>query len=251
VHRQVQSGLKELDDLFGGGIDTGTNTLLMGPAGSGKSTIALRYAVSSAQRGEKAAIFTFDESLSTLITRAKGLSMDPTPLLENGSLTIEQVDPAELSPGEFIARIRDLVENQELRLLVIDSMNGFLNAMPSEQFLAMQLHELFAYLGQQGIASLVTLAQHGFAGAAVAPVDISYLADSVLLFRYFERQGSVHQSLSVVKKRSGRHERTIRELLFQNGTIAVGPILTGFEGVLTGNPSFIGSKKESYPELGQ
>lgn len=251
VHRQVSSGMKELDNLFGGGIDTGTNTLLMGPAGSGKSTIALRYAVSSAERGEKAAIFTFDESLSTLITRAKGLNMDPTAFLKDGSLTIQQVDPAELSPGEFVARIRDLVETRELRLLVIDSMNGFLNAMPTEQFLAMQLHELFAYLGQQGIVSLVTLAQHGFAGAPVAPVDISYLADSVLLFRYFERDGGVHQSLSVVKKRSGPHERTIRELLFQNGTIAVGPILTGFEGVLTGHPSFIGSDKESSPEFGQ
>jgi circadian clock protein KaiC len=240
AHKSVPSGLAELDALFGGGIDTGTSTLLMGPAGCGKSTIALRYAVSAAQRGDKAAIFTFDESLSTLLTRAKGLNMDPTPFLDNGSLTIQQIDPAELSPGEFIARIRHLVEHENLCVLVIDSMNGFLNAMPHEQFLAMQLHELFSYLGQQGVASLVTLAQHGFVGVTQASVDVSYLADSVLLFRYFERAGSVYQALSVVKKRSGCHERTIRELIFQNGTISVGPKLSNFQGVLTGNPTFVG-----------
>jgi circadian clock protein KaiC len=240
VHKQVASGLKELDDLLGGGIDTGTNTLLMGPAGCGKSTIALRYAVSSAQRGEKAAIFTFDESLATLTTRGRQLGMDPQPFIDNGTLAIQQIDPAELSPGEFICRIRDLVQQHELRLVVIDSMNGFLNAMPHEQFLAMQLHELFTYLGQQGIASLVTLAQHGFVGVTQAPVDVSYLADSVLLFRYFERAGGVRQAVSVVKKRSGPHERTIRELLFVDGTIKVGPPLSQFEGVLSGHPTYIG-----------
>jgi circadian clock protein KaiC len=211
----------------------------MGPAGCGKSTIALRYAVSSARRGEKAAIFTFDESLSTLIARGRGLGMDPQPFLDNGTLAIQQIDPAELSPGEFISRIRYLVEHQELSLVVIDSMNGFLNAMPHEQFLAMQLHELFSYLGQQGIASLVTLAQHGFVGVTQAPVDVSYLADSVLLFRYFERAGGVRQALSVVKKRSGQHERTIRELLFVDGTIKVGPALSQFEGVLSGHPTYV------------
>ncbi len=244
VHKQVPSGLKELDDLFGGGIDTGTNTLLMGPAGCGKSTIALRYAVSAAKRGEKAAIFTFDESLSTLIARGRGLGMDPQPFMDNGTLDIQQIDPAELSPGEFISRIRYLVEHQDLSLVVIDSMNGFLNAMPHEQFLAMQLHELFSYLGQQGIASLVTLAQHGFVGITQAPVDVSYLADSVLLFRYFERAGGVRQALSVVKKRSGRHERTIRELLFADGTIKVGPALSQFEGVLSGHPTYVGPEAE-------
>jgi circadian clock protein KaiC len=212
----------------------------MGPAGCGKSTVALRYAVSSAARGERAAIYTFDESLSTLIARAKGLNMDPTPFLENGTLTIEQIDPAELSPGEFIAQIRRLVEHEQLCVLVIDSMNGFLNAMPHEHFLTMQLHELFAYLGQQGVASLVTLAQHGLVEVAEAPIDISYLADSVLLFRYFERAGRVHQALSVVKKRSGRHERTIRELLFTDGSVKVGPALSNFEGVLTGRPRHLG-----------
>ncbi|HEV2577173.1 MAG TPA: ATPase domain-containing protein [Acidobacteriaceae bacterium] len=251
VRKCVPSGLTELDELFGGGIDNGTSTLLMGPAGCGKSTIALRYAISAAERGEKAAVFIFDETLTTLVTRSQGLNMDPTPYIENGTLEIQQIDPAELSPGEFIARIRRLVDAQDLSVVIIDSINGFLNAMPHEQFLAMQLHELFSYLGQQGIATLVTMAQHGFVGITQAPIDVSYLADSVLLFRYFERAGSVYQALSVVKKRSGRHERTIRELVFRDGHVRVGPVLTKFEGVLTGHPSFTGSAEETDSELGQ
>lgn len=240
----VSSGLKELDELFCGGIDMGTSTLLMGPAGCGKSTVALRYAVSSAQRGEKAIIFTFDEAVETLIDRGRGLGMDPTRLLESGTLEVQQIDPAELSPGEFVSRIRRLVDTQDLRMVVIDSMNGFLNAMPHEQFLAMQLHELLAYLGQQGIATLLTLAQHGFIGTTSSPIDVSYLADTVLLFRYFERAGSVRQALSVVKKRSGPHERTIRELMFCEGTIKVGPPLADFEGILRGSPTFTGPTTE-------
>jgi circadian clock protein KaiC len=244
----VLSGLPELDELFCGGIDSGTSTLLMGPAGCGKSTIALRYAVSSAQRGQKAAIFTFDESLSTMIQRARGLGMDPADFLANGSLEIHQVDPAELSPGELIARIRRLVDEQNLRVLVLDSLNGFLNAMPHELFLEMQLHELLSYLGQQGVATLITLAQHGFVGTTQAPVDVSYIADSVLLFRYYERAGTVRQSLSVVKKRSGPHERTIRELILANGAVKVGPPLHDFEGVLSGHPRYIGpNAKENVP----
>ena len=240
--RNVPSGLSELDQLFGGGIDTGTSTLFMGPAGCGKSTVALQYAVSSAKRGEKAVIFTFDEALATLIERAKGLGMDTAPLLQNGTLEIEQVDPAELAPGEFVSRVRRMVEEDHLRVLVLDSMNGFLNAMPHEQFLAMQLHELLSYLGQQGVATILTLAQHGFIGNMQSPVDVSYLADSVLLFRYFEYSGEIRQALSVVKKRSGPHERTIRELSFGHHEIAVGVPLTQFDGVLTGVPRFIGEK---------
>lgn len=240
----VRSGLKELDDLFRGGIDTGTSTLLIGPAGCGKSTIAVQYAVASAARGEKAIILTFDESLGTLVERAQALGMDPKPHLESGMLEVQQIDPAELSPGEFVARIRRLVDEQNLRMVVIDSMNGFLNAMPHEQFLAMQLHELLAYLGQQGIATLLTMAQHGFIGTTNTPIDVSYLADTVLLFRYFERSGSVRQALSVVKKRSGPHERTIRELIFGNGMIKVGPPLAEFEGILGGSPTFNGTNAE-------
>jgi circadian clock protein KaiC len=236
----VLSGIPELDELFGGGIDSGTSTLLTGPAGCGKSTIAFRYAVSAAQRNEKAAVFAFDESVQTLIQRATGLGMDPEPFLKNRMLQIQQVDPAELSPGEFVARVRRLVDEQHLRLLVIDSMNGLLNAMPDEQFLAMQLHELFTYLSHQGIATIVTLAQYGIIGTTMhSPVDISYLADSVLLFRYFEQAGAIRKALSVVKKRSGPHERTIRELVFDSGKIYVGQPLTRFEGILTGVPRVV------------
>lgn len=239
--KPVPSGIDELDDLFCGGIDTGTSTLLVGPAGCGKSTIALRYAISAAGRGEKSVFFTFDESRTTLIERAKSLDMDPTAYLENGTLEIHQVDPAELAPGEFVHRIRQFVEREKLRMIVVDSLNGFLNATPHEQFLAMQLHELFSYLNQQGIATITTLAQHGFFGLADSPVDISYLADAVLLFRYFEHAGEVRQALSVVKKRSGAHERAIRELLLSHGEIRVGRPLSQFNGVLSGAPQFTGT----------
>lgn len=238
--KNVSSGLKELDALFRGGIDTGTSTLLIGPAGSGKSTVALSYAVSAAKRGEKAVIFTFDEALATMMERSKGLGLDVSPYMESGNLEIQQIDPAELSPGEFVARIRRMVDDEKMRVVVIDSLNGFLNAMPHEQFLAMQLHELLTYLGQQGIATLMTMAQHGFVGATQTPIDISYLADTVLLFRYFEGGGAIRQAVSVVKKRGGPHERTIRELIFGEGKLSVGPPLREFEGVLTGSPRFIG-----------
>jgi circadian clock protein KaiC len=244
--KNVPSGMKELDDLFRGGIDTGTSTLLLGPAGCGKSTIALSYAVSAAQRNEKAIIFAFDESINTLLDRARALHMDPDPLIEKGLLELQQIDPAELSPGQFVSRVRRLVDEENLRVLVIDSMNGLLNAMPNEQFLAMQLHELFSYLGQQGIATILTLAQHGVIGTSMnSPVDVSYLADTVLLFRYFERAGQIRQALSVVKKRSGPHERAIRELIFGEGTVYVGEPLTNFEGILTGVPKFLGATADS------
>ena len=240
--KPVSSGLEALDDLFRGGIDTGTSTLFIGPAGCGKSTVALRYAVSSALRGEKAVIFTFDEALATLLERAKGLGMETAPLLANGLLEIQQIDPAELAPGEFVTRVRRLVEDEQMRVVVIDSMNGFLNAMPHEQFLAMQLHELLSYLGQQGVATILTLAQHGFVGSMQSTVDISYLADTVLLFRYFEHAGEIRQALSVIKKRSGPHERSIRELAFTNSEISVGGPLKEFNGILTGVPNFVGNK---------
>lgn len=239
--KQVCSGLAALDSLFGGGIDGGTSSLFIGPAGCGKSTIALRYAISSAGRGEKAVIFTFDEALATLFDRARGLGMDPERFVENGTLEVQQIDPAELSPGEFISRVRRFVEDDNARVIVIDSLSGFLNAMPNEQFLAMQLHELLAYLGQLGVATILTMAQHGIVGDMQSPLDVSYLADTVLLFRYFEFAGQIRQALSVIKKRSGPHERTIRELIFDQGAISVGNALTEFEGVLTGVPNFVGA----------
>lgn len=236
----IRSGLDQLDDLLGGGIDAGTSTLLIGPAGAGKSTIAFRYALSAAQRGEKAMIFTFDESTETMIERVSKLGMEPSAEIKSGKLEIQQVDPAELAPGEFVARVRSLVDREGLRLLVIDSINGLLNAMPHEQYLAMQLHELFSYLGQQGIATFITLAQQGIIGPAMSsPVDVSYLADAILLFRYYEQAGEIRQALSVVKKRSGSHERTIRELRFHQGKVCVEEPLANFEGILTGVPRLL------------
>jgi len=241
----VLSGVPELDKLLGGGIDSGTSTLLMGPAGCGKSTIAARYAVSAADRGHHAAIFSFDESTGTLLKRCRGLGIDLEPHIDSGRVCIQQVDPAEMSAGEFISQVREAVEQRSAAVVVIDSLNGFINAMPGEQFLLLQLHEMLSYLNQLGVATFLTLAQSGFLGPQmVSPVDVSYLADTVLLFRYFEAAGNVRQALSVVKKRSGSHERSIRELDFHGGTIKVGEPLVGFEGILTGNPVFTGKKGE-------
>ncbi|MGC2620849.1 MAG: ATPase domain-containing protein [Acidobacteriaceae bacterium] len=245
---QMQSGIPALDTLLGGGIESGTSTLLLGPAGCGKSTIAIRYAVSAVERGGSAALFSFDETLATLIIRGKGLGMDIQKHVNSGDLILRQVDAAEMSPGQFSHEIRRLVEVQKIKLLVIDSLNGFMNAMPGEHFLALQLHELLAYLGQKGVATLMTVAQMGFVGSNMnAPIDVSYLADTVLLFRYFEAAGEVRQALSVIKKRSGEHERTIRELLMKDGKISVGSVLTDFDGVLTGAPTWRG-RQESLQE---
>ncbi len=238
---QLKSGLPALDTLLGGGLDSGTSTLLLGPAGCGKSTIAVRYAVSAVEQGGRAALFAFDETLATLIIRGKGLGLDIKKHVDSGNLFLRQVDAAELSPGQLVHEVRQLVEKQDLKLLIIDSLNGFLNAMPGEKFLAMQLHELLAYLSQKGITTLMTVAQHGFVGTNIdTPVDVSYLADTVLLFRYFEAAGEVRQALSVIKKRSGEHERTIRELVMKNGAITVGSALIEFDGVLTGAPTYRG-----------
>lgn len=239
--KQLKSGIEALDTLLGGGLDSGTSTLLVGPAGCGKSTIAVRYAVTAVEQGGRAAVFAFDETLATLVIRATGLGLDIRRHVDNKTLILRQVDAAALSPGQFVHEIRDLVEQKDLKLLVIDSLNGFLNAMPGEQFLAMQLHELLGFLSQKGVATLMTVAQHGFVGSNVdTPVDVSYLADTVLLFRYFEAAGEVRQALSVIKKRSGEHERTIRELVMKHGKILVGAVLTEFEGVLTGAPIYRG-----------
>jgi circadian clock protein KaiC len=240
VREVVFSGVKALDALLGGGLHTGTSTLMIGPAGSGKSTVAMQYAMSAAKRGERSVLFTFDESLATLLERAKGLGMDFSSHIQAGTIEIQQIDPAELSPGEFVTRVRDAVDKKHAKLVVIDSLNGFLSSMPNEQSLTLQLHDLLAYLGQQGVAAILTLSQYGFVGANInTPVDVSYLADTVLLFRYYEVRGEVKQAISVVKKRTGGHERTIRELSFGKDGIRVGEALRRFEGVLTGTPRFI------------
>lgn len=243
--RVVTSGIEELDLLLGGGIDSGTSTLLMGPAGCGKSTVAIRYARSAAERGENATIFSFDETIATLLKRAQGLGMDLRSHIDAGRINIKQIDPAEMSTGEFVAEVREYAERKSARIIVIDSLNGLINAMPGEQFLMLQLHELLSYLNQLGVVTLLAMAQSGFLGTEMTnPVDISYLADTVLLFRYFEAAGQVKQALSVLKKRSGSHERTIRELRFAGGFLEVGAPVTKFEGILTGNTRFIGNSAD-------
>ena len=241
----VPSGLQELDDLLGGGIDTGTSTLLIGPAGAGKSTLALQYAVTAANRGQGAMVLSFDETLATLLGRAASLGMPLQKHLDSGIMLVQQVDPAELSPGAFVTLIRDAVENRAVCLLIIDSLNGLLNAMPGERYFALQLHELLSYLSQLGVATLMTVAQQGVMGIAMnSPVDITYIADTVILFRYFEAGGAIRHAISVQKKRSGMHERSIRELTFRSGRLQIGPALTDFEGVLTGLPTFVGRRKD-------
>lgn len=233
----IKSGVTALDRLLGGGLDRGTSTLLMGPAGSGKSTIAVQYVVSAAERGDHAVVFAFDESKATLQARTQGLGISINEGHGPGQVQIEQIDPAELSPGEFTHRVQDAVENDHARVIVIDSLNGYMNAMPEEQYLTAQLHELLTYLGRQGVTTLMVVAQHGMVGANMSsPVDTSYLADSVVLLRYFEYSGKVKKAISVVKKRSGPHEATIRELQFDDRGIHLSEPLEEYRGILTGVP---------------
>jgi circadian clock protein KaiC len=233
----IKSGVAALDSLLGGGPERGTSTLLLGPAGSGKSTIAVQYAVAAAERGDHAIICAFDESLRSLETRTAALGIKFKEGTEAGQVTLRQIDPAELSPGEFIDLIRTSVERDNTKVVVIDSLNGYLNAMPDELFLVNQLHELLTYLGRRGVTTIMVAAQHGLLGASmVSPVDTSYLADSVVLFRFFEHAGKVKKAISVVKKRSGPHEESIRELRFSSDGIRLGEPLEQFRGILSGVP---------------
>jgi len=239
-HRTVPSDVPELDDLLGGGLHAGTSTLLLGPAGCGKSTLAAQYCAAAIRRGERAAFFVFDEVPDTLTVRAAGLGIDLQAMQDDGSLLVRQVDPAELSPGEFAAEIRRCVERDGRRLIIIDSLNGYQNAMPEERYLSAHLHELLAFLNQQGVVTIMVMAQHGILGEAVtSPTDVSYLADTVVLLRYFEVGGEVRKAISVVKKRTGAHQPTIRELTMGPNGVGVGPELRGFHGVLSGHPTLV------------
>lgn len=239
----LPSGIAELDALFNGGVQRGTSTLITGPTGCGKSTLCAQFVVSAAKRGERSAIFTFDETRQSFRDRSRGLGLDLDRYLDKQVIHLEQVDPAELSPGEFIDRIRRGVEENDWRLVVIDSLNGLMNSMSEEQALTVQLHEVLSYLNQVGVASFMVLAQYGLLGSVVSsPTDVSYLADNVLLLRYFEAWGEVRQALSVVKRRSGPHERSIRELLIRNGKLTIGAPLKDFTGVLTGTPEYTGGQ---------
>lgn len=232
---EVLSGVKALDALLGGGLDRGTSTVLLGPAGTGKSTIAAQFVTQAASRGEKGVLFSFDENPTNLLIRMKKLGIPLEKYLDAGTVESVVVDPAELSPGELAFRVRGHVD-AGARLVVIDSMNGYISAMPEERFLAAHLHELLAYLAENGVTTILTLAQHGFFGGEESPINISYIADTVLLFRYFEAAGEVKQAISVVKKRTGAHERTIRELKFGPQGVHLGEPLRNYQGVLSGVP---------------
>ena len=242
--RKLPSNLPELDSLLGGGIEEGTSTLVVGGAGTGKSTLSVQFCVAAAGRGQKSIIFMFDESPNTLYARCHGLNIPIQKSVDAGMVSLVQVDPAELSPGELSHLIRRAVEDNGAKIVVIDSLNGYLNAMPEERFLTIQLHELLMYLSQKTVASILIGAHHGIIAANMqAPLDASYLADSVILLRYFESKGEVRQAISIVKKRGGVHERTIREFGMNNGAVKVGEPLRQFRGVLTGVPVYEGSSE--------
>ena len=237
----IHSGVPELDRLLGGGLTWGTCTLLLGPAGVGKSTLAAQYVTASAL-DSPAAVFLFDERRATFIDRCEALGMRMRARLESGQLTIDQVEPGEVSPGEFAHRVCDRVNAGGCRVVMIDSVNGYLHAIPSGHSPLVRMHELLAYLNERGVATLLIAAQHGMMGMQMtSPIDVSYLADCVILLRYFEAQGAVRKAISVVKKRSGTHESTIRELDIGPDRVRVGEPLSDFHGVMTGVPQYVGS----------
>src|SRR3954467_2436627 len=237
---KITSGIPELDQLLGGGLETGSSTLVIGPAGTGKSLAAITFLVAAIKRRERAALFVFDEELGLLFSRMKGLGIDLEAMQRGGNLYIEQVDAAELSPGEFAHLVRRRVDEDSIKTVVIDSLNGYQAAMPEENSLVLHIHELLQYLNRRGAATFMTVAQHGLVGDMKAPVDVTYLADTVVLLRYFEALGSVRRALSIIKKRTGAHESTIREYRIDSRGLTIGAPLEGFQGVLRGVPVYVG-----------
>jgi circadian clock protein KaiC len=235
---QVPSGVAGLDAQLGGGLELGSSALLVGPSGSGKSAIATTYLMAVAKRGEHAVMFCFDEGLAVMQRRSRALGMQLDPYLKSGHVRLQQIDPAELSPGEFVSTVRREVERTGAKLVVLDSLNGYLHAMPEERFLTVQLHELLTFLRQRGVLTILVMAQHGFVGKMDGLVDVSYLADTVVLTRFFEAGGRVRKAISVVKKRAGGHEDTIREFTLSRAGLEVGPPLSDFHGVLAGVPEY-------------
>jgi circadian clock protein KaiC len=236
----LKSGFEGLDRILGGGLEHGTTTLILGPAGTGKSAIAAVYAASVAGRGENVALFHFEEGLGTLKQRTSALGVPLAEQIDAGRVRVQQVDPAEMSPGEFSWAVRDAVERDHAKLVVIDSLNGYYASMPEENFLTLHLHELLTYLRHKGVVAILTMAQHGFSGDLGAPVDLSFLADTVLLLRFFESGGEVHKAISVPKKRAGRHETAIRELCLDQRGVSFGEPIRDFQGILSGAPQFLG-----------
>ena len=237
TREMIPSGVRSLDSLLGGGIERGTSTLLMGPPGCGKSTIAMQYAVAAAERGDHAVAFAFDETKAALLARSTGLGLRIVEGTGAGQVMIRQIDPVEISPGEFAHVVRASVEEHDARVVVIDSLNGYLNAMPHSNYLTAQLHELLSYLNNRGVATFIVVAQSGMMGSNMtSPVDASYLADSVVMLRYFEHGGRIKKAISVLKKRTGAHEESIREMWFDEAGIHLSEPLLGLRGVLTGVP---------------
>lgn len=236
----LNSGSKELDLLLGGGLDRGTANLFIGPAGTSKSTLALKYSLSATDKKEKVLFFTFDETIGNLCKRSELMGMDVKNAMENKLLTLHKIDPAELSPGAFAGIVQESVKAENYSVVVIDSLNGYIQAMPQEEFLVLQLHELLAFLNNQGIVTILTLAQQGMVGSMSSPVDLTYLADTVVLTRFFEARGAIRKAISVIKKRTGFHESTIREFTSGKNGLQVGEVLQDFDGVLTGIPKYHG-----------
>ena len=248
----LSSHVDGVDTLTGGGLHAGTATLILGPAGTGKSTLAAQFAYAAAERGKNVAFFIFDESPNMLLLRTAAVGIDLEKHVRAGRCAIKQVDPAELTPGEFSFLVRQAVEEERAAVVVIDSINGYFQAMPEERFLVAHMHELLSYLGQQGVLTILVLAQQGVVGSSLpVPVDLTYLADTVMLLRYFEAAGEVKQAISVVKKRTGNHERTIREFRINRNGIEIGEPLREFQGVLTGVPQYLGGLSPLLPEEGK
>jgi circadian clock protein KaiC len=245
---QSSSGIAELDALLGGGIDSGSSTLILGPSGTGKSLISMVFAAHAVAKGERVALFIFDEELGLLTERMRKMGIDLAALQETGGLLIEQVDAAELSPGEFAHRVRRAVTERHIKTVIIDSINGYQASMPEENALILHMHELLLYLNRQGAATFMTVAQHGLLGEARVPVDITYLADTVILLRYFEALGQVRRAISIIKKRTGTHESTIREYRIGSKGLTIGEPLNAFQGVLRGVPEYHGEGKPLLPD---
>ena len=237
----LSSDIPELDALLGGGVEAGSSTLVLGPAGTGKSLFMLQFLAAAVSRGESAALYVFDEELGLLCKRARFMGFDIEAMRDEGTLHVEQVDAAEVSPGEFAHRVRERVRRAGAKTVAIDSLNGYQAAMPDENALVLHVHELLQYLNRQGATTFLTVAQHGLVGDMQTPVDVTYLADTVILLRYFEALGRVRRAVSIIKKRTGRHEDTIREFLIGANGLALGPPLNEFQGVLKGTPTYVGS----------
>lgn len=235
----VPTGVPALDALFGGGLVRGTIALVLGPAGSGKSLVAAQIGAHAAARGEHVAVYLFDESLDTFLRGTHGIGLDFAPLIDAGRVTVQQVNPAELSPGQFVHAVREAVERRGASTVMIDSLNGYMNSMPEERLLVTHLHELFAYLRQCGVLTLAVMSQHGLVGQMQSTMDVSYLADTVVLLRYFEARGAVRKAISIMKKRAAKHETTIRELFIRETGLGLGEPLREFRGVLTGVPEYV------------